>query len=454
MSDVSRRGPLRRAINRLEVDQAVFYSLCLRMWQFVVGPVTVFLIGTYFSPDVQGYFYTFGSLMALQSFFELGLHVAIVNIASHEWVGLELDEEGQITGDPAARSRLVSLGRLLFAWYGAAALLFALAVGFGGAWFLGRKDYGPIDWEAPWAALVVLSAGVLWNLPFIVLLEGCGQLAIVNRYRAFQGITGSLAVWTCVVLGLGLWAAVVATGVQVVWSLLLLGALPRLLSRLSPRTSRTASQLAYRPLADAVASGREQHRQLLRVQFADPGHVQLPRTGGGWPNGDDLAAGHAAAGDGADVGSGARTAVRPACGPAGLSRTGSGLLPTDAYLLGSGLCGRRRDLVGRVGHVRHPVPAGHPIPRTAAHRDLPAGDPGRQFPQLHGVLRAGVQAGAAAGGQRRVERPDWCRGMVVWSVVRTFGNGLGLSGRDRVYQTPVADPDLVAIPSSTQGPSG
>ena len=34
VSDVSRIKS--RVINRLEVDQAVFYSLCLRMWQLVV----------------------------------------------------------------------------------------------------------------------------------------------------------------------------------------------------------------------------------------------------------------------------------------------------------------------------------------------------------------------------------------------------------------------------------
>jgi hypothetical protein len=221
VSDVPRRGPLRRFVNRLEVDQAVFYSLCLRMWQFVTGPISVVMIGTFFSPEVQGYFYTFSSLMALQSFFELGLRIVIVNVASHEWVHLKLDEDGRITGDPAALSRLVSLGRLLFAWYGVAATLFAVGVGFGGVWFLARNDYGPIAWESPWAALVVLSACVLWNLPFIVLLEGCGQLAVVNRYRVCQAVTGSLAVWTCMLLGLGLWAAVAATGVQLFWNLVL-----------------------------------------------------------------------------------------------------------------------------------------------------------------------------------------------------------------------------------------
>jgi O-antigen/teichoic acid export membrane protein len=217
-----RRGRLRRFINRLEVDQAVFYSLCLRCWQFVTGPISVLMTGYFFSPDTQGYFYTFSSLMALQSFFELGFHIVIINVASHEWLHLDLDSSGRIVGAADAQSRLASLGRLLVRWYGVAALLFALIVGCGGMWFLGRKDYGPMDWQGPWILLVLLTAGLLWDVPLVVLLEGCGQLVVVNRFRVYQAVTGSLTVWTCMALGLGLWTAVISSGLRLAWELGLL----------------------------------------------------------------------------------------------------------------------------------------------------------------------------------------------------------------------------------------
>jgi O-antigen/teichoic acid export membrane protein len=218
VADIPRRGPLRRFINRLEVDQAVFYSLCLRLWQFVAGPISIVMIGTFFSEEVQGYFYTFASLMALQSFFELGLHIVIINVSSHEWSKLQLDETGRIRGDAAALSRLVSLGRLLFRWYAVAAVLFAIGVGIGGGWFLARKDLGLISWQSPWIGLVLLTALMLWQLPYIVLLEGCGQMPVVNRYRVYQAMTGNVVVWTCMAIGFGLWAAVAAAAVQVAWN--------------------------------------------------------------------------------------------------------------------------------------------------------------------------------------------------------------------------------------------
>jgi Na+-driven multidrug efflux pump len=216
------RGVLRRFINRWEVDQAVFYSLCLRFWQFLAAPVSVLLIGTFFSPEIQGYYYTFASLVALQSFFELGFHVVIINSSSHEWARLTLDDAGRIRGDPDAVARIISLGRLLFSWYGVLAVLFAVVVGFIGAWFLAEDGGTPIPWAAPWTGLVIASAGLLWTLPFVALLEGCGQIAVVNRYRVFQAATCNLAVWTCILLGGGLWAAVAASAARLAWDLLLL----------------------------------------------------------------------------------------------------------------------------------------------------------------------------------------------------------------------------------------
>ena len=103
----------RRLLNRLEMNQAVFYSLVLRGWQLLGGTVSVLLITTFFTAKVQGYYYTFGGLVALQSFFELGLGLVVAFVASHEWAHLRLNEQSAIVGQPAALARLVSLRRQL-----------------------------------------------------------------------------------------------------------------------------------------------------------------------------------------------------------------------------------------------------------------------------------------------------------------------------------------------------
>ena len=69
--------------------------------------ISIFLITYYFSPEAQGFHYTFSSLVAMQSFVELGLYLVILNTSSHEWAKLQLGKDGHIEGDSVALSRLV-----------------------------------------------------------------------------------------------------------------------------------------------------------------------------------------------------------------------------------------------------------------------------------------------------------------------------------------------------------
>lgn len=212
-----------RLRTRFELDRAVVYALLLRGWQLVAGTASALLIATFFTPDVQGYYYTFSTLMTLQALFELGCAQVVTNVASHEWSKLELDDRGRITGDPAALSRLVSLGRLLFKLYAAAFVLFVVAVGIGGAAFLDLRPAGGVSWRGPWFSLVVVSGLLLWLLPFNALLEGCHQVTTVNRFRLIQAVVANLVVWTSLLLGLDLWVAVAATAARVACEFVLVG---------------------------------------------------------------------------------------------------------------------------------------------------------------------------------------------------------------------------------------
>ncbi|MFT5093873.1 MAG: hypothetical protein ACI93T_002703, partial [Porticoccaceae bacterium] len=53
-------------LDRIGVDAPVFFSVIARAWQLLTGPVTVTLMALFFTPEMRGYFYTFGSVLALQ----------------------------------------------------------------------------------------------------------------------------------------------------------------------------------------------------------------------------------------------------------------------------------------------------------------------------------------------------------------------------------------------------
>ncbi|QDU94696.1 hypothetical protein [Lignipirellula cremea] len=208
--------------DRLGINPAVGYALATRGWQFLAGPVTALLITAYFSSSQQGYYYTFWSLIELQIFFELGLWATIIHFASHEWAKLQINPQGAIEGDAASLSRLVSFGRLIFVWCGAAGLAFTVLVVLGGGWCLAMRGEPSFAWRGPWVSLCIVNGLLLWVFPFSALLEGCNQVAAVHRLAVIQAVTGNLAVWTCIALGGGLWAAVVAGGVRLFWYLFLL----------------------------------------------------------------------------------------------------------------------------------------------------------------------------------------------------------------------------------------
>ena len=202
---------VRRLLTQVGIDQAVLFALSARIWQIVSGPITLILIATYLSPAQQGFYYTFASLIALQSFFELGFVIVITNVASHEWAKLTLTPTGQITGNAEALSRLVSLGRLVFKWYAIASIAFVLLVGMAGLLFMSQVDQTVLNWQTPWLALVLCTGMLLWTQPFSALLEGCNQVATVYKFRLIQTVGGSFVVWTTLLFGGNLWCTVTAS---------------------------------------------------------------------------------------------------------------------------------------------------------------------------------------------------------------------------------------------------
>ena len=198
---------LKSWLRSVGLDRAIANSIVLKIWQVIAGLVGLALIAGYFSRETQGFYYTFASLIALQSFVELGLNVVISNFASHEWSKLRIGRGGEIEGDPDAHSRLVSLGRFVLKWYLGGTAVFLLVVGSGGYWFLSQAEAAGVDWQAPWLAHVVFSAVIFWCMPFFALLEGCDQVAQVVKFRTYQAVAANVAIWLAILAGSALWAA-------------------------------------------------------------------------------------------------------------------------------------------------------------------------------------------------------------------------------------------------------
>ena len=212
------KGRLSLFARRVEMDRAVLYLLLARLVGLISGPITAILIATNFTPTIQGYYFTFGSIVALQTFAELGFGFAIIQFASHEWANLSIDKDRRISGDPDSLSRLASLARIAIKWNLIAGVVAITGLSIGGYLFFSKTPSQDVNWKLPWFSLCVLTGVMLFTTGIWSLLEGCNQVRHVYFYRLFQGLFGVLAAWAGILLGVELWLASIIMGIGLVYA--------------------------------------------------------------------------------------------------------------------------------------------------------------------------------------------------------------------------------------------
>jgi hypothetical protein len=195
----------------VDINRPVLWGLLGKAWLAGAGPLTALFVAYSFSPILQGYYYTFLSLLALQILLELGLTTVIGVFASHEWAKLSRDSNGRVTGDAEALSRLESLTKLGLRWFSIGGLVLALGLaGLGSAFFHHTSGSAEVAWLGPWILLCLLTGASVVMLPAWALLHGCNQITEVNFYRLLESFFRTLALWAALLLGAGLWSPAVS----------------------------------------------------------------------------------------------------------------------------------------------------------------------------------------------------------------------------------------------------
>lgn len=202
-----------------QVDRATFFAALGNITSLGIGPVTAVLVATHFSPELQGYYYTFGSLIALQFLIELGFGQAIIQFASHEWAKLNIGKNGRIYGDSVALSRLISLGHISFKWYGLCSGLVILTLVPGGYLFFHQSTDAGITWMWPWVTACIAIALNLLIMPIFYLLQGCNEVSPYWFYRLIQQLIYAFALWLSIILGGDLWTWSISMVCCITWSI-------------------------------------------------------------------------------------------------------------------------------------------------------------------------------------------------------------------------------------------
>lgn len=191
---------------------AVLVGTFTRVWQLAAGLVTFSLIGTRFSPELQGLYTAFGGLLAMQTLFDLGLTGVLVSLSTREW-SAALDEPDDSPRRDLARRRLGTLLRGGQRWFASFGALFLLVVAPVGLLWLDEPAIADVDWRAAWLAAVALTAASVVLMPAVGLLEGRFVVA-VNLFRLAQAVLGNAVVWTMLLTGCGIWVVVGSAAVR------------------------------------------------------------------------------------------------------------------------------------------------------------------------------------------------------------------------------------------------
>jgi len=195
---------LKRFFRALGIDYAIAYSMGARIIQATGGVVTVFFIARYLTKQEQGFYFTFGSILAIQLFFELGLNSIITQYVAHEAAHLTWTKEGKaLMGEGPYLSRLSSLLHFCVKWFGILSVCLFVVLLIAGSIFFNKygNKMANIYWFLPWVILSCSTAITLLLNPLLAVLEGLGKVKKVAALRLLQQTVNLIVLYAALASG-------------------------------------------------------------------------------------------------------------------------------------------------------------------------------------------------------------------------------------------------------------
>ncbi len=193
-------------------NRALTFSLSTIIFQLILTPIIIILVTSKISPEEQGYYYTFLSLLNLQSFFELGLFAFIVNKASSSFSNITIFDVKSLNKSYTDIPKLAALYSMTRKIYFLISLLFAFFVGGLGIIFFSHGwTYNLNEIQVCWIVFCILCSFQVYFLGLNGFLEGCGQIDVVEKWKLISFVVSSMVLIVCLVLGFGIMSLVFST---------------------------------------------------------------------------------------------------------------------------------------------------------------------------------------------------------------------------------------------------
>ena len=204
---------IKKGSNKIGIDGAIAFTILSRIIQAGGGVMTLLFVARCLTKVEQGYYYTFGSILAIQIFFELGLSGIITQFVAHENANLTWHDRIRFSGSEESSSRLASLLRFTVKWFAVISVLLFFGLLIAGYVFFSKYGKGNVDvnWNIPWVILSVTTSLSLMVSPILAFFEGLGRVKEVARIRMIQQGVQLVLVILLFSLGFKLFSAPVAS---------------------------------------------------------------------------------------------------------------------------------------------------------------------------------------------------------------------------------------------------
>jgi O-antigen/teichoic acid export membrane protein len=205
-------------IYKLGVDSAIFWATANRVFGLLKGPISIYFLIRYLTPQDQGLWYTFGSLSALTVFAELGFTTIITQFVSHEYAKLK-EEDGILHGDLMLMDRIVGLVRFSVRFYIIVipiAIIILITVGY--FYF---KTESLLVFLAWMFFSIIGGLNLLINL-FQSIYQGLDKVKKMQINALILTITTSVFNWIMLMMHLKIWALVIGNFLGVIITAILL----------------------------------------------------------------------------------------------------------------------------------------------------------------------------------------------------------------------------------------
>ena len=180
-----------------------------QIWRVFSGPLMLFCIPYFLSPETQGYWYTFISLAALSVLADLGFSNIVLQFSAHEFAFLQFNQNNQLKGNREHLFRLADFFQFSLKWLFKVILIAFPLIMIGGYFFLSYKttpDHPIYGWENAWFMYSFFSAFVFMNSIVLSFFEGCNLVGKVQQIRFHIAVVTTLSMFVGLISHLGLLA--------------------------------------------------------------------------------------------------------------------------------------------------------------------------------------------------------------------------------------------------------